>query len=288
MKPASLRSLLYIPGHVEANVGKAAATAADVVILDLEDAVPPAGKDQARQMLPAAAACLHDRGKAVAVRINNEDSLVDDDLEAATGAGADFVILPKVEDPAFVRQAASFISAEGCDGLSLIGLIESPAGLLNAPAIAAAHPRLIALNLGTEDFCLEMGMEPDWDSLLYPSQQIVTAARAAGKIPLGYAGSIARYNDIGAFSTTAERSARLGFEGGFAIHPSQVSPLNAAFTPSEGAVTHARRIVEAYEKSLAKGLGAVSLDNKMIDLPVVEKARRVLRLSAGAGPPARG
>lgn len=283
MKPSALRSLLYIPGHIETYVNKAAATAADVIILDLEDAVPPTGKDRAREVLPDAAARLHENGKAVAVRINNDENLVDDDLEAATGAGVDFVILPKVESPAFVRQTARFISAEGCDNLFLIALIESPTGLLNAPAIAAAHDRLIALNLGTEDFCLEMGMEPEWDSLLYPSHQIVTAARSAGKIPLGYVGSIARYNDIGAFRAMVERSARLGFEGGFAIHPSQVAPLNTAFTPSEGAVKYAKRIVEAYEKSLAEGLGAVSLDNKMIDLPIVEKARRILQFRAEAG-----
>ena len=120
-------------------------------------------------------------------------------------------------------------------------------------------------------------MEPEWDGLLNPSQQIVLAARAAGKIPLGYAGSIARYNDLEAFGAIAKRSARLGFEGGFAIHPAQVSLLNEAFTPSENAIFQARRIVSAFEESLSKGLGAVSLDNKMIDLPVVERARRLLR-----------
>lgn len=276
MTPARLRSLLYIPGHVEALVGKAARTDADVVILDLEDAVPPPEKESARQMLASARSVLHEAGKAVAVRINNDDALVDDDLEAATKASVDFLIMPKVEDPSFVRQVVRFAVAEGCDDLNLIALIETPTGLLNAPAIAAAHERLVALNLGTEDFCMELGMEPEWDGLLSPSQQIVVAARAAGKIPLGYAGSIAQYHDIEAFSSIAERSAKLGFEGGFAIHPSQVPSLNKAFTPSESAIAQAHRIVDAFEKSLSDGRGAVSLDNKMIDLPVVERARRVL------------
>ena len=211
------------------------------------------------------------------MRINNDNALIDDDLEAATNADIDFLILPKVEDPSFVRQVARYAEAEGCNELKLIGLIETPTGLLNAPGIAAAHTRLIALNLGTEDFCLEMGMEPEWDGLLNPSQQIVLAARAAGKIPLGYAGSIAQYDDLEAFGEIAKKSARLGFEGGFAIHPAQVSQLNEAFTPSENAISQARRIVSAFEKSLSKGLGAVSLDNKMIDLPVVERARRLLQ-----------
>ncbi|NOD77763.1 MULTISPECIES: CoA ester lyase [unclassified Ruegeria] len=276
MKNRSLRSLLYIPGHVEALVPKAARTEADVIILDLEDAVPQSEKENGRQRLRGATTVLRNKGKSVAVRINNDDALLEDDLSAATAAGIDYLILPKVENREFIQKVADFVHAKGCDDVSLIGLIESPVGLLNAPMIAAAQERLIALNLGTEDFCLEMGMEPEWGGLLYPSQQIVTAARAAGKIPLGYAGSIAQYHDIPAFSTTVERSAKLGFEGGFAIHPSQVSPLNTAFTPSKNAVAQAQRIVAAYEKSLAEGRGAVSLDNKMIDLPIVEKARRVL------------
>lgn len=276
----AFRSLLYIPAHVEAFVAKAAKTEADVVILDLEDAVPPSQKEKARQSLRGAARYLHTCEKSVAVRVNNADPLLEEDLKAAIDAGADVLILPKVEDPEFVKEVADFGRSAGCGDLPLIALIENPKGLLNAPAIAAAHENLVALNLGTEDFCLEMGMEPEWDGLLFPSQQVVTAARSAGIIPLGYAGSIAQYHDIGSFSETAERSAKLGFEGGFAIHPSQINPLNSAFTPSDDAATQAKRIVDAYERSMSDGLGAVSLGNKMIDLPIVEKARRVLQVKS--------
>ena len=115
MSHMRLRSLLYIPGHVEKFVEKAARTDADVVILDLEDAVPPPQKDKARQLLAPSASTLQDAGKAVAVRINNDNALIDDDLEAATNADIDFLILPKVEDPSFVRQVARYAEAEGCN-----------------------------------------------------------------------------------------------------------------------------------------------------------------------------
>ncbi len=282
MTPLALRSLLYVPAHVEKLAPKAAATDADAVVLDLEDAVPLPQKAQARQMLPAACSLLQSARKTVAVRVNNDPALLQGDLGAAIAAKADIVILPKVETPDFVRESAAAIEDGQGNGPVLIALIESPRGLLNAPAIASAHQRLTALNLGTEDFCLEMGMTPEWDTLVNPSQQIVTAARAAGIVPLGYAGSIAEIRDADAFSKTAQRSARLGFEGGFAIHPSQIAPLNKAFSPDDAEIANAARIVQAYDKATEQGLGAASLDGKMIDLPVVGRARRVIAKAQSA------
>lgn len=279
----ALRSLLYVPAHVENFAAKAAATDADAVVLDLEDAVPLPQKAQARQMLPAASKLLQGAGKTVAVRVNNDPALIAGDLRAALAAKADIVILPKVETADFVRETAAAIEDGQAEGPALIALIESPKGLLNAPAIASAHQRLTALNLGTEDFCLEMGMTPEWDTLVNPSQQIVTAARAVGITPLGYAGSIAEIRDTEAFSKTAQRSARLGFEGGFAIHPSQIAALNKAFSPTDAEFGNAARIVQAYEDAAGQGLGAASLDGKMIDLPVVERARRIIARAQSAG-----
>lgn len=279
MTSLRLRSLLYVPGHLEALVAKAGKTETDVVILDLEDAVPPNEKDKARQLLSQSTAILREMGKSVAVRINNDDAMVDDDLEAAAAAGPDILILPKVESQAFVCQVAQFLQHEGCSDTSLVALIETPIGLVKAVEIAASHDKLIALNLGTEDFSLEMGMEPEWDGLLYPSQQIVIAARSANKIPLGYAGSIANFGNIEAFETIVHRSAKLGFEGGFAIHPNQIHTLNSVFTPSENDRMQAQRIIKAAEQSFEQGLGAVSLDNNMIDRPVIERARRLLNRS---------
>ncbi|WP_343080070.1 CoA ester lyase [Ostreiculturibacter nitratireducens] len=275
------RSLLYTPAHVQKYARKAAEGDADVVVLDLEDSVPHQEKFAARALLADSAALLHRARKQVAVRLNAEAAAQAEDLRAALAAGADILILPKIETPETVRRIASAL-AERVPGPPpvLIGLIETPAGLLNAAEIAMAHPLLKALNLGTEDFAGEMGMEPDWTALLYPSQQIAIAARRAGIVPLGYVGSIAQFRDEDAFVRIVDASARLGFEGGFAIHPSQVAALNRAFTPSEDRVAHARRVVSAFTQAEREGIGAVSVDGRMVDLPVVRRAEKILARAA--------
>lgn len=271
------RSLLYTPAHMQKYARKAAEGHADVVILDLEDSVPRDEKRAARALLAESATLLHASGKLVAVRLNADVEAQIEDLRAALAANADILILPKIETPLAVRQIALAMSEIASGPMpDLIALIETPAGLLDVAQIATAHPLLKALNLGTEDFAREMGMEPEWTSLLYPSQQIAIAARSAGIIPLGYAGSIAEFRNEDAFTRTVEASARLGFEGGFAIHPSQVAALNRAFSPSDEVVAHAQRVVSAFAEAERGGLGAVSVDGRMVDLPVVQRAQKVL------------
>ncbi|MBV7394098.1 HpcH/HpaI aldolase/citrate lyase family protein [Mameliella sediminis] len=273
------RSLLYTPGHQPALAAKAARSAADVVILDLEDAVPPDAKALARKCILESAPVLAAAGKEVAVRINSPAEMQRADLAAAVAAGADIVIVPKVESAAQIRDIADQLAALEPPGrhTALIALIETPLGLHEARSIALAHPRLRAINLGTEDFAREMGMEPDWDSLLYPSQQVAIAAKAAGIAALGYAGSIAGFRDIDAFAKMLKKSSRLGFEGGFAIHPSQLAPLNAAFSPGDAEIALAREIVARFEEARAQGVGAISVQGRMVDLPVAQRAEAQLR-----------
>jgi citrate lyase subunit beta/citryl-CoA lyase len=142
--------------------------------------------------------------------------------------------------------------------------------------IAAASERVVALTVGAEDLALDMGMRPTADALYIPNVQAVAAARAAGILPIGYVGTVADYADEERYRDTAERARQLGFAGGFCIHPKQVPILNAAFSPSAQEVADAEAIVAAYEAAERAGQGAVSHRGRMLDRPVVERARALL------------
>ena len=155
-------------------------------------------------------------------------------------------------------------------------MIESPAAFLDMHRIAAASPRVAAMNIGGEDFALECGMEPTDEALFYPKQQMIIAARAAGVMPLGYIGTVAGFSDADKFRAMLERSRRLGFEGASCIHPGQVPIVNEAYTPRAEEVAYATRVLDADKEASRAGRGSFSIDGRMIDAPVVERARRVL------------
>jgi len=157
-----------------------------------------------------------------------------------------------------------------------VALIETAGAFFRMPEIARAHPRLIGLSVGAEDFALAVGMLPEAEGLFYPKQQMIIAARAAGILPLGFIGTVADFRDLDAFRATIRRSRRLGFVGASCIHPSQVAILNEEYRPSPDEVTTAELLVAAYDAAAAAGIGAIELDGKMIDVPVVERAKRVL------------
>jgi citrate lyase subunit beta/citryl-CoA lyase len=158
----------------------------------------------------------------------------------------------------------------------LIAMVETAAAFFHIAEIARAHPRLCALNLGAEDFATSAGILPEPEALSMPKQTAVFAARAAGIMPLGFIGSIAEFHDLDAFRETIRRSRRFGFIGASVIHPSQIAILNEEFRPSPAEIDHATRVVAAYDKALAEGIGAVTVDGRMIDVPVVERARLLL------------
>jgi citrate lyase subunit beta/citryl-CoA lyase len=162
----------------------------------------------------------------------------------------------------------------------MLAMVETASAFFRIAEIANAHPRLVALNLGAEDFALSAGILPEAEGLFMPKQMCVFAARAAGIMPLGFIGTVADYSDLDAFREIIRRSRRLGFVGASVIHPSQIAILNEEFRPSAAEIDHASRVVAAYEKALAKGVGAVTVDGKMIDVPVVERARLLLEREA--------
>jgi citrate lyase subunit beta/citryl-CoA lyase len=276
------RSLLYVPAHVERFVDRAHTRGADCIQLDLEDSVPPAEKARARAGLAAAAAKVRRGPNDVMVRINSPLALAVPDIQAAVGPDVDGLIITKARGPDHIRLLDELVSeceqkaglAEGHTRFYL--LVETPEALPQAEAIGCASPRAVAMSLGAEDFALAIGAEPSEAALAVPKALLLHAARAAGLMPLGLTGTLAGFGDIEAFRAMAQRSRAMGFEGASCINPAQIAPLNEAFTPSEAEIAYAVRVIEADRGAAAQGLGAVALDGRMVDIPIVRRAERLL------------
>ncbi len=273
------RSLLFVPVTAQRFVDGAARRGADAIILDLEDSVAASEKERARGLVAEAAATVSRGGADVVVRINRPLRMAVRDIEAAVGPGVAALALPKVDSADHVRLLAEIVDeVEAERGMRagatrLIAMVETAAAFFHIAEIARAHPRLCALNLGAEDFATSAGILPEAEALSMPKQMAVFAARAAGIMPLGFIGSIAEFHDLDGFRQTIRRSRRFGFIGASVIHPSQIAILNEEFRPGREEADHARRVVAAYDRALAEGVGAVTVDGRMIDVPVVERAR---------------
>jgi citrate lyase beta subunit len=262
---------LYVPGDRPERFDKAVAAGADAVICDLEDAVGPDRKDQARQ---AVANWLTTEHRAY-VRINSADTeWHTDDLAAVAAApGLLGVILPKTDAAVQIGATAAVLPAT----VPVLPLVESAAGVQHAAEIAAA-PRVAALLFGSVDFSLDIGTDgadaddPDQTAMLYARSHLVIASRAAGITP-PVDGVTVDLDDPDAVKVDAGRARRLGFGGKQCIHPRQIAAVNAAFAASEAQLEWARRVVEAAD--LAHG-AALRLDGQMIDKPRITQARRLL------------
>lgn len=280
-----LRSLLYVPAHQERFIAKAHERGADAIILDLEDAVPPAQKGAARSGLAEAVASVGRDGAKVFVRVNAEPDLLRLDAVAACAAGAYGLCLPKAHDPKAIAHLAAHLTpierqARRAE-MPFIALVEDAGAVLEARAIARA-PRVMALMVGSEDLALTMGAEPSPEVLRYPKLLVHYAAKAEGLLSLGLLRSIADYADLDAVKDAAEEAKIFGFDGASCVHPSVVPVLNAAFLPSAAALEWARRIIAAAEAAETRGEGAFVLEGKMIDAPVVARARRIVAASIPA------
>ena len=280
------RSLLFVPVTAEKFVRTGADRGADGIILDLEDAVAPSEKERARTLIAEAIPHVSRKGADVLVRVNRPWRLLVRDLEAAVIPGVAALMLTKVDSPELVQAVSDLVAElEAERGLQpekiqFVVLVETAAGFFRIEAIAKAHPRVVALSLGTEDFTADVGMMPDPEGLLYPKQHTLFAARAAGILPMGFVGSIADFRDQEAFRAIIRRSKRLGFVGASAIHPLQIPVLNEEFSPTAAEVERAKRMVAAYDAAFAQGLGAVQFEGAMIDVPVVQRAHNVIARAA--------
>jgi citrate lyase subunit beta/citryl-CoA lyase len=281
------RSLLYVPGDKEAMLAKAPSRGADGVILNLEDAVAPANKDQARQAVTHALRSL-DFGRAEAiVRINPPDTDTGyRDLLAVTPLAPSAILLPKVSLAEEVRFVAWTIDRlEVFHGLpagqiKLMCMIESAAGVLNAVEIAACHPRVVALIFGATDFSMEVGCAITEDSrtLLAAASRIILAARAAGIDAIDTPDM--KLDDAEGLARSSRLARELGFDGKSAIHPAQVAPINAAFSPTAEQAVWARRVLALAPDGDITRLGAAVLDGQLIEAPHLRHAERILAVAA--------
>jgi citrate lyase subunit beta / citryl-CoA lyase len=276
------RSLLYVPANVARFVDKAHERGADAIIIDLEDSVIPAEKPAARKLVPEVAAKVSRADADVLVRINRPWRMCLADLEAVVSPAIAALVLPKAADASHVRAIDEIVTElEEERGMTLghtrfFVLVETADAFFHLRAIAGASPRNVGLSLGSEDFALDVSMAPEPDGLFQPTMESVFAARAAGIMPLGFIGSIAQFGDLAAFRAMIERSAKLGFDGASCIHPAQVPVLNECYGASAEAVAYAKRVIEANEAAKAEGRGSFQLEGKMIDIPIVVRAEKLL------------
>lgn len=280
--PPVWRSILYVPGNVPRFIDKAHERGADCVLVDLEDSVTPAEKPAARAMLPETMEKVVRGGADVAVRINRPLRLAIPDIEAAVRPGLSALFITKTEGVQHLRlldEAVSDLERERGVAVGSIGfaaMIEHPRALAELNDIAERGPRVIAMMLGGEDFALETGSVPGDETLELPKRLVAFAAQAHGIPMIGILGTVADYTHPAAYRKSAERARRFGFSGGTCVHPGLVQALNEAFTPSGDEVALARRIIAADGEAAAQGRGSFTVDGKMIDVPVVDRARRLI------------
>jgi (S)-citramalyl-CoA lyase len=266
------RSWLFTPGTRADRFDRAAASGADVLIIDLEDAVAPAEKPAART---SAIQFCRERSGTIqhAIRVNAIDSRAGlADIEALLGhaRALDFVILPKVESAAHLRILDALLTEAGLPA-RLVALVETARGVAAVEDIAAATARLAGVMFGAADFAADLGASADWAALLYARGKLVTACAMAGIAAID--APFFAIDDAGGLREEAAAAAALGFAGKAAIHPAQVAAINAGFTPSAGALETARRILAACET----GVGQV--DGRMVDAAMARQARRILSQS---------
>lgn len=282
MPAPNWRSLLFVPATAEKFVARAHTRRADVVILDLEDSIPPPAKDAARAALPEAAKIAGQAGADICVRINRALEMSIPDIAAAVMPEVNVLMLPKLMGPEHVKLLSEVVAArEAALGMRIghtrfIGVVETPQALPALSPIASADPRMAALGVGTEDLSTELEAVPGADALYVFGMMAVAAARGAGILPMGSIGAFADFSDLSAYRESLRRSRRLGFGCAACIHPAQVPIINEEYGPAPSEVDRARRLIAAFEAVLAEGQGAVAFEGAMIDLPVVERARRLL------------
>ena len=283
------RSMLFVPGNNPGMIRDAHIYGSDSIMFDLEDSVSVLEKDTARFLVYSALTTLHYGKKELVVRINDLNSdLGISDLEAIVRAQPHVIRLPKTETPEDVIQCEKEIERiEREAGIEvgktrMMAAIESAQGVLNAYDIARSSKRLIGIALGAEDYVtdLKTTRSPEGIELLFARSSIVNAARAAGIMALDTV-----YSDVNneeGFRREAELIKKLGFDGKSVINPRQIAPLHEVFAPTEKDLQKAYAIMEAIEEAHRRGSGVIALNGKMIDKPVVERARYMIERAEAA------
>lgn len=279
------RSPLFMPGANARALEKAKGLSCDAIIIDLEDAVAPDAKEEARGRAAETVAAHPYGAREVIIRVNGMDTpWYHDDLTAAVAAGPDAIAVPKVGSPEQVRAIDADMEAAGApDGMGLWAMIETPRAVLDCLAIAEASPRLAVLVMGTNDLTKELQAQhvPGRAPVTTALQMCLLAARAAGKVILD--GVFNDVRDADGFRAQAEEAYLMGFDGKTLIHPSQVGPANEIFAPSPAEIEDARGVLEAWESG--DGSGVVTYRGRMIENLHVETARRILAVADAISAP---
>jgi citrate lyase subunit beta/citryl-CoA lyase len=276
------RSLLFVPAAAPQRWEKAHTRGADAIILDLEDSTQPEAKADARALAGSAIRMLAANGATVTVRVNNDPAHLEADLEAVVIPELTAIVMPKVEEAKELSALSTLLEAleyeRGMERLAIrvVAVIESPRALERIREIADG-PRLIGISLGSEDFALSLNRPPSALSLGLAAQTISYAASARGLMGLAMASGIGNFTNLEAFGQAAVHAHAMGLTGAMCIHPNQVPVLNECFGVSQAEISDAKAIVAAWE---TRQDGVVSHNGRMIDQPVVERARRLLA-SAG-------
>jgi len=281
-----IQSWMFVPGQRQNMIDKALKLAVDGLIFDLEDGVPAAAKASARTQVAAALALPP--GPALRfVRVHAADSpALAADLEAVVRPGLDGLALPQVDTEQDIQKVVATLEKRESEAgippghIRILALIESTRGLIQAPAIAAADPRLAGLMFGAEDFALNLGLPATdtvaADDFLYARSALAIAAASAGLQAVDRV--YLDLSDVDGLFADTRRARQLGFTGKALIHPAQIEKVHDALQPSAAEVDHAQRIVEAFSAGQQTDQGAVVVDGRMVDLPIVERARRTLDL----------
>jgi len=265
---------------------KALGFSPDAFVPDLEDSVPDAEKENARHITAAHLSKLGAGGIPVIPRVNAHNSgWLEEDLAAVVGSSIYAISVGKIqsaEDIAAISETLSGLESEAeleVGKIRLIPWIETARAVVHCFQICAASPRIVAVAFGAEDFTDDMGIErsEDESELAYARSVVCTAARAAGIDALDT--PFFRFKDPDGLRENVRAAKRLGFKGKFAIHPAQVDPINTLFSPSKAELAYARRVVSVFEEAERAGRGSTSLDGKVVDVPVVKRARSILALA---------
>ena len=291
---ALARSWLYVPAHKPRMIAKSLELPADVVIYDYEDAVPLAEKEAARGVLASVLPPTRpEMSPRRYVRVNHprHQALFEQDLQAALDLRVEGIVVPKVEERSqVVAVSAALRSAElqadmEAGATRIMLLVESPLGVVNAYEICSAAPRVIAVQFGGEDFSREMGLPlvrtREAKELLYQRSAVATACSAAGVEAIDVIWTA--LDDLEGLAEEAAQARRLGYTSKAAIHPSQIDPINAAFSPTAAEISYSREVIEALEAAVAEGTGVINYHGAFIEEPVVARARRTLELAARFG-----
>jgi citrate lyase beta subunit len=279
-----------MPGDDRRKIEKATTLGVDSVCMDMEDGVAIHQKAEARAVIAQAMRELDFGRSERCIRINSVGSGFEKfDLAAAVATDPDAVVVPKVESASQVRAISDYIemyersARKTLGGIRMLVGVETAKGILNLKEIAKADRRLEAIIFGAEDYAASIGATRTRDAteVLYARSVVVTACAANDlqAVDMVYID----FRDIEGLRAEAEQGARLGFSGKQIIHPNQVVPVQEAFTPSDEAVAYAQRVVDAFSASQREGRGAFALDGKMIDMPLLKNAQKVLDRAKAAG-----